>query len=104
VLTSEDAYIAYSGELDARANRVWKELQTKLVALSSNSVRREIAGTTHESLVNSDRDAQATSAAIRQVVEAVAHRPAAGALTWRMCTRGTEQHPKALLGAPLNFL
>ena len=28
-------------------------------------------GTTHESLVNRERDAQATSAAIRQVVEAV---------------------------------
>jgi pimeloyl-ACP methyl ester carboxylesterase len=71
VLTSEDAYVAYSGELDAQANRVWKDLQTELAALSSNSVHREIAGTTHESLVNRERDAQATSAAIRQVVEAV---------------------------------
>ena len=71
VLTSEDAYVAYSGELDAQANRVWKDLQTELAALSSNSVHREIAGTTHESLVNREHDAQATSAAIRQVVEAV---------------------------------
>jgi pimeloyl-ACP methyl ester carboxylesterase len=71
VLTSEDAYVAYSGELDAQANRVWRDLQTELATLSSNSVHQEIAGTTHESLVNRERDAQATSAAIRQVVEAV---------------------------------
>ena len=71
VLTSEDAYVAFSGELDVQANRVWKDLQTELAALSSNSVHREIAGTTHESLVNTERDAQATSTAIRQVVEAV---------------------------------
>jgi hypothetical protein len=60
-----------SGGLDAQANRVWKDLQTELAALSSNSVHREIAGTTHESLMNRRRDAQANSAAIRQVVEAV---------------------------------
>jgi hypothetical protein len=71
VLTSEDAYVAYSGELDAQANRVWKDLQTEFATLSSNSVHQEIAGTTPESLVNRERDAQATSAAIRQVVEAV---------------------------------
>lgn len=71
VLTSEDAYVNYSGELHAQANRVWKDLQTEVATLSSNSVHQEIAGTTHESLVNRERDAQATSAAIRQVVEAV---------------------------------
>jgi pimeloyl-ACP methyl ester carboxylesterase len=71
VLTSEDAYVAYSGELDAQANRVWKDLQSELATLSSNSVHREIADTTHESLVNRERDAQATSAAIRHVIEAV---------------------------------
>jgi hypothetical protein len=57
--------------LDAQANRVWKDLQSELVALSSNSVHQKIAGTTHESLVNREREAQATSAAIRQVIEAV---------------------------------
>jgi pimeloyl-ACP methyl ester carboxylesterase len=71
VLTSEDAYVAYSGELDAQANRVWKDLQSEFVTLSTNSVHQEIAGTTHESLVNREPDAQETSAAIRQVVEAV---------------------------------
>jgi pimeloyl-ACP methyl ester carboxylesterase len=52
-----------------QAQRSWNGLQHDLVALSSNSMQHTIAGATHESLVYSQKDAQATIAAIRQVID-----------------------------------
>ncbi|XXY48939.1 alpha/beta fold hydrolase [Sorangium sp. So ce269] len=71
VLTAEDTYPQLTGELDAQANKVWKQLQGELVALSSNVSHRQVPATTHESLVHRQADARATVAAILQVVEAV---------------------------------
>lgn len=71
VLTAEDTYPQLAGELDAKANKVWKQLQGELAALSSNVAHRQIPATTHESLVHQQADARATLAAILQVVEAV---------------------------------
>jgi pimeloyl-ACP methyl ester carboxylesterase len=65
VVTSENTYPG-----SPQAQHSWNELQHDLVALSSNSMQRTIAGATHESLVYSQKDAQMTIAAIRQVVEA----------------------------------
>jgi pimeloyl-ACP methyl ester carboxylesterase len=50
---------------------LWLELQDELAALSSDSVHRVVEGATHESLLNDQRDAQATSMAVLEVVEAV---------------------------------
>jgi pimeloyl-ACP methyl ester carboxylesterase len=49
----------------------WLELQEELAALSSNSVHRTVDGAKHESLLYNRRDAQVTSTAIVEVVEAV---------------------------------
>jgi pimeloyl-ACP methyl ester carboxylesterase len=49
----------------------WLEMQEELAALSPNSIHRVVEGATHESLLYESRDAQVTSAAIDQVVEAV---------------------------------
>jgi pimeloyl-ACP methyl ester carboxylesterase len=49
----------------------WLELQDDLVTLSSDSTHRVVEGATHTSLVYERRDAQATSAAIVEVVAAV---------------------------------
>jgi len=49
----------------------WLEMQDELAALSSDSIHRVVDGATHESLLYESRDAQVTSAAIEQVVEAV---------------------------------
>jgi pimeloyl-ACP methyl ester carboxylesterase len=49
----------------------WLEMQDELAALSSNSIHRVVEGATHESLLYDKGDAQVTSAAIDQVVEAV---------------------------------
>jgi pimeloyl-ACP methyl ester carboxylesterase len=49
----------------------WLEMQDELAALSSDSIHRVVEGATHESLLYDKRDAQVTSAAIEQVVEAV---------------------------------
>jgi pimeloyl-ACP methyl ester carboxylesterase len=49
----------------------WLEMQDELAALSSNSIHRVVEGATHESLLYDKRDAQVTSVAIDQVVEAV---------------------------------
>jgi pimeloyl-ACP methyl ester carboxylesterase len=49
----------------------WLELQDELAALSPDSVHRVVGGATHASLLYGRRDAQASSAAIDQVVEAV---------------------------------
>jgi hypothetical protein len=49
----------------------WLELQDKLATLSSNSIHRVVEGATHTSLEYDRSDAQATSAAIVEVVAAV---------------------------------
>jgi pimeloyl-ACP methyl ester carboxylesterase len=49
----------------------WLEMQDELAALSPNSVHRVVEGATHESLLYDKGDAQVTSAAIEQVVDAV---------------------------------
>ena len=49
----------------------WLEHQDKLATLSSNSIHRVVKGATHESLLFERSDAQATSAAIVEVVAAV---------------------------------
>jgi pimeloyl-ACP methyl ester carboxylesterase len=69
-----------AGSLDARPLFVltagmesppdWRMLQAELPALSSQSVQRTVDQATHLSLVSTQEDANATSAAILQVVEA----------------------------------
>ncbi len=49
----------------------WFELQKELATLSSESVHKVIERSTHLSLAFDEADAQATSAAILEVVEAV---------------------------------
>src|SRR5918993_1185104 len=49
----------------------WLELQDDLATLSSNSMHRVVEGATHTSVVYERSDAQATSAAIVEVVAAV---------------------------------
>jgi pimeloyl-ACP methyl ester carboxylesterase len=49
----------------------WLDLQDDLVTLSSNSTHRVVEGATHTSLLYERSDAQATSAAIVEVVTAV---------------------------------
>ena len=49
----------------------WLELQDDLATLSSNSMHRVVEGATHTSLMYERSDAQATSAAIVEVVAAV---------------------------------
>jgi hypothetical protein len=49
----------------------WLEQQDKLATLSSNSIHRVVKGATHTSLLYDRSDAQATSAAIVEVVAAV---------------------------------
>ena len=49
----------------------WQELQDDLATLSPNSTHRVVEGATHTSLLYEKRDAQATSAAIVEVVAAV---------------------------------
>ena len=54
-----------------QAEPSWLEQQDKLATLSSNSIHRVVKGATHTSLVYDRSDAQATSAAIVEVVAAV---------------------------------
>jgi pimeloyl-ACP methyl ester carboxylesterase len=49
----------------------WLELQDDLATLSTNSMHRVVEGATHTSVVDERSDAQATSAAIVEVVTAV---------------------------------
>jgi pimeloyl-ACP methyl ester carboxylesterase len=69
VLTSGDIYNQHPTELVVPAKQAWAEMQDDLADLSSNSIHRVIAGTTHESLVYDEEDAQSTIAAILEVVE-----------------------------------
>lgn len=48
----------------------WLEQQNKLAALSSNSIHRVVAGSTHASLIDDKSDAARSSRAIRDVVDA----------------------------------
>jgi hypothetical protein len=66
VLTAENSF-----PQSAEGNRVWQGLQDELATLSSNSSHQHVVGTTHESLVYRERDAQATTAAILQAIAAV---------------------------------
>ncbi len=50
---------------------IWFELQDELAALSSDSVHRVVEGATHTSLLDDQADAQVSSMAIHEVVEAV---------------------------------
>lgn len=50
---------------------IWLKRQDELATLSSNSIHRVVKGATHESVVYERGDAQATSAAIDEVVAAV---------------------------------
>jgi pimeloyl-ACP methyl ester carboxylesterase len=56
----------------------WSAAQTRMAGLSTNSVRRIIAGATHEDLITDQEDAAATTQAILDVVSAVRSK---GALT-----------------------
>jgi hypothetical protein len=58
---------AVANEMEAQ----WLTMQTELAALSTNSVQQIVAGATHGSLQVEEQDAQVSSAAIRQVIEAV---------------------------------
>jgi pimeloyl-ACP methyl ester carboxylesterase len=49
----------------------WLEMQEELAVLSSDSINHVVEGATHESLLYERRDAQVSSAAVEQVVEAV---------------------------------
>lgn len=49
----------------------WLGQQDELARLSSNSVHRIVAGSTHASLVDDKQDAAESSRAIREVVRAV---------------------------------
>ena len=49
----------------------WLEMQKEMATLSPNSIHRVVDGATHVSLLYERHDAQVTSAAIDQVVEAV---------------------------------
>jgi pimeloyl-ACP methyl ester carboxylesterase len=59
--------IISAGEQPSR----WLEMQEELATLSPNSIHRVVEGATHVSLLYDKSDAQVTSAAIDQVVEAV---------------------------------
>src|SRR5215213_649289 len=54
-----------------KSEHSWLKLQDKLATLSSNSIHRVVEGATHTSLLYDRSDAQATSAAIVEVVAAV---------------------------------
>jgi pimeloyl-ACP methyl ester carboxylesterase len=49
----------------------WLEMQDELAALSPNSIHPVVEGATHESLLYDKSGSQVTSAAIKEVVEAV---------------------------------
>jgi len=49
----------------------WQELQGQLAALSTNATHRVVAGATHGSIVDNERDAREATAAILGVVELV---------------------------------
>jgi hypothetical protein len=74
VLTAEDHRHDFAAGISAAAQAqfegIWRELQTELAALSSNSVHRTIEGAGHSSFQFDNAYAPLTSAAILEVVEA----------------------------------
>jgi len=66
VLSAETTYAH-----DPSAQAIWERLQQDLATLSTNSVRRIVPGTTHESLVYSKAGARSTAEAILYLVEAI---------------------------------
>jgi pimeloyl-ACP methyl ester carboxylesterase len=70
VLSADTAWWTPGAPAD-ETRLVFTELNREQAALSTNSVHRVVAGASHTSLVNKREHAQATSEAIRQVVEAV---------------------------------
>jgi hypothetical protein len=83
--SATDAQVRSSGTLGSRPlvvltaadqgsserSQVWRSFQDELADLSSDSAHRIIEGANHSSLVHDRIHAEATSDAIRQVVEAV---------------------------------
>lgn len=59
----------------AQQPAMWADLQAELVTLSTNTQHITVEHANHQSLVFKQEDAQVTSAAILQVVEAAAGRP-----------------------------
>jgi len=55
----------------------WTAHQNELAKLSRNSFHRTVAGSTHQSLIDDERDAEASSRAIRDIVVAVRNEQAA---------------------------
>ena len=55
----------------------WTAHQNDLAKLSSNSFHRTVAGSTHQSLIDDEKDAAASSRAIRDIVVAVRNEQAA---------------------------
>jgi pimeloyl-ACP methyl ester carboxylesterase len=55
----------------------WAPHQNDLATLSSNSFHRTVAGSTHQSLIDDQKDAAASSRAIRDIVIAVRNKQAA---------------------------
>jgi hypothetical protein len=65
-----------SGTARTQFERTWHDLQSELAVLSTDSTHVVVAGAGHSTLQTDHEDAQVTSAAIDQVVEAVrTHRP-----------------------------
>jgi pimeloyl-ACP methyl ester carboxylesterase len=71
VLTSASVYAQQPPEIATVADQTWQLLQEELATLSRDTIHQVVAGSTHESLVFEQMDAQATIAAIEQMVTAV---------------------------------
>jgi pimeloyl-ACP methyl ester carboxylesterase len=66
-----DFAVGVSGTARAQFERAWHDLQSELAELSANSTHHTVEGAGHSTLQTDREDAQVTSAAIGQVVEAV---------------------------------
>jgi hypothetical protein len=69
VISADTAWLTPGAPAD-EARQVYTTLNLEHAAFSRNSLHRTVAGASHTSLVNKEADAQATIAAIRQVIEA----------------------------------
>jgi pimeloyl-ACP methyl ester carboxylesterase len=69
IVNGNMAWLTHGVPMDD-TRRVYNELQAELLALSSNSVQHIVDGASHGSLVFNQQNAQETSRAILQVVEA----------------------------------
>lgn len=70
VLSADTAWLTPGAPAD-EARQVYTTLNLEQAARSSNSLHRTVEGASHTSLVNKAADAQATIAAIRQVIAAI---------------------------------